>query len=344
MYEIVLSDIILCKTPNCHDALIKYLDLVKKIIQIDSKNSNLINHFYVRYRDEHLFMNKNKYYYDTKTFTLKTVNLYTNKVVQYNNIDEILNIKLKDLNIKKTKPKQINKPSKIEVLLNTTTDKKELNLQSKLKSESDYVDIDKIDIESLDEETYKQLEQQLQLLNEKRDEHKQSLNELKQIYEKDNENYIEYKSNIDNENTQQYILKQKEEEQKRIFTSERDYTYQKIKQSIANDNLKEDDISPLFVKKYTIFKFMDENNTLNNEDSHEIFYSLLDNLNNNKEPATETTKEGYVPHNYNYLDEGEKKKYENIKNTDILEEIVNKSAYESLESIEKKLDKMEDSL
>lgn len=365
MYEIVLSDIILCRSTNSHDVLIKYLDLLKKIIVLTTNKNILINHLFVRYTDDQLFINKIKYFYDIKEHCLKSVNLYTNKVVHYNNIDETLNNKLIDLNINsnknvKTKKKEsiikklLNKPKHIKPDLETkipkniidyNEDDEDNNTESESSStttteEINYINIDKLDIESLDEKTYKKLEQNLQLLNDKRDEHINSLKNLKDSYSKDITNYIDYKSEINDKNTKKRLLEEKLEEQKRIFISERDYTYKKIKQSITDGKMKEDDISPLFIKKYSIFKFMDENNTLYNEDSHTIFSSLKTKLNESNDNMDDND-ETYIPHNYNYLEENEKKLYENKKNTDVLEEVVNKNTYEPLEKIEDTLDKME---
>ena len=68
----------------------------------------------------------------------------------------------------------------------------------------------------------------------------------------------------------------------------------------------EDNIPKLFVDKYSIFKFMDEENKLDKESDFELYTELLNEL---KQEKQEDIDNIYIPHNVHYLEEKDKEKF-----------------------------------
>ena len=73
------------------------------------------------------------------------------------------------------------------------------------------------------------------------------------------------------------LLEEKNNEKKRIFTSDLS-VYKKIKNDLENDIINE--IPPLFLDKYFIFKLLDEDNLLNSDNNYLLFMAMYESDNN----------------------------------------------------------------
>lgn len=184
----------------------------------------------------------------------------------------------------------------------------------------------------------------LDIINALEDKKKNSESELKKIKNKINfdlENLKEY--NYEKSYIKNNLNKEKEEQEiaKRIFESEKNYTYPKIKKDIEENRSSENNIPSIFLSKYSIYEYMDNNNLLEDDDAFDIFQSLYnkviksnkekeDNTNNDEhEIYDEKKSDEFIPHNVHYLDEENKKKYLKKKQRtqpleDILTELDNK--------------------
>lgn len=115
------------------------------------------------------------------------------------------------------------------------------------------------------------------------------------------------------------LNKENEREQNRRnkFVANKE-AYFRIKKDIHEGKFNEANIPELFEKEYVIYKFMDDENLLNDDDEYMIFTHLYDELNESVEPQT---KPQYIPHNINYLNDAEKEKYLNA-NVSVAPDIV----------------------
>lgn len=73
------------------------------------------------------------------------------------------------------------------------------------------------------------------------------------------------------------LLEEKNNEKKRIFASDLS-VYKKIKNDLENKTINE--IPPLFLDKYFIFKLLDEDNLLNSENNYLLFLAMYESDNN----------------------------------------------------------------
>lgn len=155
-----------------------------------------------------------------------------------------------------------------------------------------------------------------------------TINELQEKANKKEQDYIENKCILDSKNAELRRLKERAEERQRVFESERDVTYIRIKDQLETTEMTEDNIPLMFVDKYPIFKLLDAENILHTDEDYEMYCNLYDKM----YPKKAMTKRGeYIPHNVNYLPEEKKKQYEKMKvdSTDIVQEFINKNSIPS---------------
>jgi len=226
---------------------------------------------------------------------------------------------------------------------NNTNNKNNIgNIKSNFKIPDD-LDLDSdMEIESEDLEN---LKDQLEKLKELKNAEKSKLEELKNRHNKDTKNFSKYFNDLNDE--KRFLRKEKErlEEKKRIFESDKG-VYEKIKSEIEQGKVDENKIPFLFADKYPIFKFMDLNSTLYQEDDFITYTCLYDEI--HKKDESEVVEDTYIPHNYHYLSKEEQEKYNNVKDNiqdDIEEFIKNKDTqqkYKSFEEVMKDLESDEE--
>ena len=224
--------------------------------------------------------------------------------------------------------------------------KTDSNSESRLSCSVNYsIDSCSLDIHSSDIEKINidQVKDTLDNLVHLKKTNKVALDNLEQKKNNDEKNYVEYKYNINCDEHKLKKIKEKKENNVRIFLSDRDFTYKKIKENIDNGTVYEADIPGMFVEKYPIFKYMDENNILFGENAYDIYNELYYNIHSESESnSDEKQNSDYVPHNVHYLEEDQKKKYMGKLNSQQNDGIfVKNKQVESLDSIIKKLDDME---
>ena len=265
---------------------------------------------------------KKIYEFDIKK--MKLVNIKNNLEIDVNNV-----MKEKYTSIKNHVDILTKKHLQKSDIKNTQQTKQQilLNETNELIKNMDN-DLIKIEKKNTDDEiqeiNIKELEQSINKLKLLKDKEEIQLNELKEKNKTEVEKFSEYYDKLSDEKRKIRYEKEKAEEKRRIFNSDIN-VYKKIKHDIEIGRLKEDKIPELFINKYPIFKFMDENNLFDNEDEYMVYLNLYDGLYPPKKNDT-TAKKTHVPHNINYLNEEEQTKYKNIKEShkDLIDELINK--------------------
>lgn len=176
-------------------------------------------------------------------------------------------------------------------------------------------------LENMDSEELKKTLESLTDLKKIEDE---KLNKLKEQNKNDLDNFSVFYEKLSDKRRKFTFDKEKAEENMRIFKSDIG-VYRKMKQDIEDIKLLEENISPLFKKKFPIFKILDDKNLLDSEDSYLVYLNLYESV-SQSEKSMESLHE-YVPHNIYYLDKTEQEKYENIKSIhkDIIEDFINQN-------------------
>ena len=144
----------------------------------------------------------------------------------------------------------------------------------------------------------KELEEQKQL-------EAKELDELRRTQKEKDELVASVNSELSYQKNKIKIEKERLEEKKRVFECDKGI-YIKIKQEIANEKIQENQVPLLFATKYPIFKIMDEKDELDKENDFSVYLDYCESL---KEPI-QNAKKIFIPHNINYLPEGERKKFE----------------------------------
>lgn len=210
---------------------------------------------------------------------------------------------------------------------------------------SSYVDSCSIDINTseINDDDINKVRLTLENLKCLKNNKNKNLHSLKNVVKHDEKNYVEYKYNINCDEHELRKNKEKNDNEMRVFLSDRDFTYKKMKEEIENEEVCEANIPGMFVGKYPIFKYMDNNNLLNNSDAFDIYKDLHSRLHGNSESDSESDKASeYIPHNVHYLDEQTQTKYDTkIKNQQNDGIFMKQKKIESFDSIMEKLDVME---
>jgi len=163
------------------------------------------------------------------------------------------------------------------------------------------------------------LKKTIESLNQMRNRTQDQLNILKKTAEEKQETYSNCANQLGDIKRILVRNKEREEERRKKFSANLD-AYHRIKADIDSGKFTEDRIPDLFINEYPIYKFMDQNNLLDNENDYNVFINIYNQMYQNKD----ITKTGYVPHNINYLNEDEKNKYEQtIQNQDAIDDFVN---------------------
>lgn len=250
-----------------------YLDLNNFLIKRSSDNKYIELSFYC--------VNKLMEFKDS----INTNNLTENNNVKKNNLKRMMITGGNNLasNIAKNiKPKEQNFE---ELLKNTLKDFHEIKSNTLKTKKEEKEELDESDIcttESLSELDSISSDEnevpELKSLKELQKESKKVIDKNKKEHMKIEEKLADEKLKIQDKQIDLDRQKFRLEEKKNIFKSERDYTFKKIKTDIEEGKLSEENISPLFLNKYLVYQYMDENDFLYDENSFEIFNSLLKDL------------------------------------------------------------------
>lgn len=197
------------------------------------------------------------------------------------------------------------------------------------------------------------LKQTISSLRELKSRECTKLETLKKIVENDTENYSNFCNDHGDKKRTLRKNMEKEKERKNKFDANK-IAYYKMKKHILAGKLEESKISELFTDEYPIFKFMDQKNLLDNDDDYMVFLNIYNEMYpvyNNIDLAIDINESNdYIPHNINYLNDEEQKKYKDIKhkNKNLIDEfmltptecvsVANTKSYPPLEDILKKLD------
>ncbi len=153
---------------------------------------------------------------------------------------------------------------------------------------------------------------QMDNLKKIKEKEEKRLNKIKDEYDDDMNNFSKYNWDLNDQKRFRRKEKEREEERRRIFESDK-RVYAMIKQDIADEDKKidEDNIPGLFSAKYPIFKLMDEEGLIDQDDEYDIYLELYNDLYPKKEELEYEEKQNdeYVPHNYHYLNKEEQEKY-----------------------------------
>lgn len=190
-------------------------------------------------------------------------------------------------------------------------------LDEKEHSVGNIQDID--DIDNLDENIDPEiLRKTIESLQEMRNKTQEELENLKKNAETKQETYSNCANHLGDIKRMLVKNKEREEERRKKFYANLD-AYYRIKADVETGKFDEDKIPDLFINEYPIYKFMDQNSLLDKEDNYIVFVNIY----NQMYQSNDITKEGYVPHNINYLSDDEKQKYENLtQNHDMINDFI----------------------
>ncbi|MBA42704.1 MAG: hypothetical protein CMF62_01670 [Magnetococcales bacterium] len=254
-----------------------------------------------------------KYPIDKTTFNLNTNEIINSSttvikesISKYPSLSYIVS-KLNNLMNKKTKtiiPKEKEEEDikiekrKIPLMKNDNNDNNNNN-------DNDVEDMMEIN----DDITLEELELEIKKLQALKETSVEELEKIKEEYKVDQENYSEYKCELDGKKMEQKLKEENIKQRERIFEVDLE-TYLRIKKDLDDGSITENNISPLYIRKYPIFKFLDENDLLENDDLYETYLILYNELYPEKPKDQE---KDYIPHNINYLEDEEKEQYSHIK-------------------------------
>lgn len=165
------------------------------------------------------------------------------------------------------------------------------------------------------------------LLEAQKNESKDRLTKIKKNLEFDQDNLCEFNYEASMIKHDIERIKDRSEMEKRVFESEKNFTYPKIKDDIVKGRSDPCDIPDMFIKKYPVYEYMDKNNLLDKDDAFEIYQSLYYEIHGDSEEEENNENNNidddylkYKTEYYKYLDEESKIQKKNNKP---LEDILN---------------------
>jgi hypothetical protein len=179
--------------------------------------------------------------------------------------------------------------------------------------------------------------EQIEKLKQIKETGEQYLSDIKDEHEKQCDNHVDYVSDVNYKKKMSYVEKEREEERrKKFFADKKAYLLMK------KDKVLEEQIPDFFIERFKIFKFLDDKGILETDIKYDDDDDDNDSVHDVKDEAEEyvmfngllrpnkekSGKEKYIPHNYQYLPEEDKKLYDQYVNEaqmdDLLEEFMNK--------------------
>jgi hypothetical protein len=122
------------------------------------------------------------------------------------------------------------------------------------------------------------IEKQIRKLENIKEKEIERIRELRDQVENDRENLTNYNFDVSGERVDLKRRKERENEHYKVFESERRFTYEKMKKKIKDGKLQEWNIPPFFMARYTVYKYMDDNNILYCENAYDIYTKLVDEI------------------------------------------------------------------
>lgn len=107
---------------------------------------------------------------------------------------------------------------------------------------------------------------------------KKDLEKYIEEYQDEEDKLVNEKYELSRKQAEYTRKKEKLKEQKKVFESERDYTYNIIKKDIQNGKIKENDIPVMFIDKYPVYEYMDNEDLLYDDDAFYTFQELMESM------------------------------------------------------------------
>lgn len=189
------------------------------------------------------------------------------------------------------------------------------------------------DVSDVDESTLKGMKEMIKLLEQEKENAMKELKKEGKKHEKEEDNAVNYNTELNDLKREIYKEKEKEKERINIFNAGKT-SYRRISSDLEEGKI--DDVPLMFQDKYYIYKFMDERDILDEENDYETYITIFNKMYTQKKDKYADLKKGYVPHNINYLNEEQRKKYSEkamIGDDEITEFIKNRKHIPSLEEI-----------
>ena len=255
--------------------------------------------------------------------TTQDFSRYVNKKIEPKiiNNDDILTNKHDDIDslLQNTNQLLINNKVNIDsnpfiIVENKENIKDNLNNDTKIDVSLSTNNNSLLDSSNVDQDLENKLEKEIERIELLKIEQEEKLAEIKDNHNKQKEDIADYVCEINAKKMMERIKLDNENQKRNIYNSDKK-SYFQMKANIEVGKLKEENISPFFKQKYPIFKFMDENGNLdydNDNLDYKNAYELYTELFNELYPKNiieDNEDDNYVPHNYHYLTESEKKKY-----------------------------------
>jgi hypothetical protein len=190
-------------------------------------------------------------------------------------------------------------------------------------------------VSDVDESALKEMKEIIKLLEQEKENAMKEVKKEEKKHEKEEDTAVNYNTELNDLKREIYKEKEKEKERINIFNAGKT-SYRRISSDLEEGKI--DDVPLMFQDKYHIYKFMDERDILDEENDYETYITIFNKMYPPKEDKYADLKKGYVPHNINYLNEEQRKKYsekamigddeitefiKNIKHIPSLEEILN---------------------
>jgi len=132
--------------------------------------------------------------------------------------------------------------------------------------------------ESIDFSDPDKLKNKIDELEKLKNEKLNKLEDNKKIHTKDVKDFTKFSTNLFNKKRDLNEIKDELQQKHNVYKSDKK-AYQMMKLDIEAGDLEEKFISPFFVKKYPIFKFMDQHNLFDQHDEFNVYNDLDDTLN-----------------------------------------------------------------
>lgn len=207
------------------------------------------------------------------------------------------------------------------------------------ENKPDILDLESGDVEFADI-SLDMLEETMKSLEALKNKEKNELSNLKQNIDKELDTFSQQCNDLGDVRRNHKRNKDREEQRKNRFIANTE-AYAKIKEDIMAGKLQENKISEsiVFKEEYPIFKFMDQNDLLDKDDSYDIYLSIYDEMYVETKPENKE----YVPHNINYLSEEDQKKFSHIKNDtkDMIDNFIGNKKPKSYPSVEEVLESID---
>lgn len=191
---------------------------------------------------------------------------------------------------------------------------------------------DDTDNETVDEDQLNKIMNEINELKAQKELTQSITIKIKEEQDKKADEYMEIVKNINYEKKKQFVDKEREIEKRRRYKAQKKAFYM-LKSDIDTGKTTTENISSLFINDYEVFSYMlemkllscaDNDDTDEIKDDYFIYYKLMDAYNE----KTNNDNNVYIPHNYYYLSDDDKTKYDRAtaqtNNYNLVDEFINK--------------------